>query len=112
MLEEAYVKPDTVTTKEIYQEMSMRTGLEQKELKKVFAVFYDVVSEKIIDGKDKNLFFDWALGFHVKLIPEKVSKNSNGELVVVPEKMTVKVKLGNKIKLRIIDLYNEMKKFP
>lgn len=112
MLEEAYNVPTTKKTNEIYQELSARTGVSHKDLKRIFGAFYDIISESMIEDTSHKVLFDNALQFYGYFTPEKISKNDNGDLEVTPEKMSIKVKLGNKIKYRIIDLYNKAKEFP
>lgn len=112
MLEKAYSNPDSINTTELYRELSARTGVEQKKLKTIFATFYDIVSESIVEENKKTVHFDNALTFKATHIPEEVTKKDNGDLEIHPEKLNVSVKLGKKIKYRIIDLFNRKKEFP
>lgn len=108
-LEEAYRKPQSVKTQEIYRELAQRTGFGSKDLKNIFAVFYDIISEKIVEDDINAISFDNALRFKILKTPEKIVKNADDSLTVYPETLKVQVFLADKIKKAVVDLY-DMKK--
>lgn len=109
MLEEAYEKPTTIVTQDIYRELSLRTGFGTKDLKNIFAVFFDIISEKIVEERTQAVSFDNALRFRIIRTPERVVKEKDGSLTVYPEVLKVKVVLADKIKKAVLDLYEKQK---
>lgn len=106
MLEEAYNKKETIRTGDIYRELSSRTDIEQKKLREVFAAFYDIISESIVESPgSSSIAFDGAMIFHKKSKAQKISKK-DGKEEIEPEKISISVKLGNKIKYRVLDLFH------
>lgn len=107
MLKDVYDKPETLKTVDVYREISERTGVEAKELRQIFAVFYDVIAESIVEDEKDKVNFDRALNFKVERAEEKIAKNADDSITIMPEVMKIKVALGEKLKNTIIDLYDK-----
>lgn len=106
MLEEVYNKKETIRTNDIYRELSSRTDIEQKKLREIFAAFYDIIGENLVESsKSSSIVFDSALIFRKNYEPQKIVIK-NGEEIIKPEKVSISIKLGNKIKYRVLDLFH------
>lgn len=104
-LVKAYSTPESRVTSDIYRQLSERTEVEQKKLRDIFAVFYDIIAENVTDKDVHNVSFDNALTISIKKKPERVKKNSDGSVTVYAEELIITPRLGGKIKERIIELY-------
>src|SRR5512136_78929 len=90
----------TVTKRELVQRIAEKTGVQQVSAKEVIQSFLDEIIEELAKG-NRLEFRDFGV-FEPKSKAHRVARNPRtGEKVEVPEKTTVKFKVGRLMKKRI-----------
>src|ERR671910_1983678 len=93
----------TITKKELIDRISEHTGNKRVQVKKVVQQFLDLVVEEL--GKGNRLEFRDFGVFETKLRKARKAQNPKTlEPVAVPEKRTVKFKVGRLMKQRLGDM--------
>jgi integration host factor subunit beta len=107
----------TVTKRELVQRIAEKTGVQQISAKEVIQSFLDEIITELAKG-NRLEFRDFGV-FEPKSKAERVARNPRtGEKVKVPEKTTVKFKVGRLMKKKIQredddeDLDEENESFP
>lgn len=90
----------TITKRELVQRIAENTGVQQVAAKEVIQSFLDEIINELAKG-NRLEFRDFGV-FEPKSKAERVARNPRtGEKVEVPEKTTVKFKVGRLMKKRI-----------
>ncbi|MBN1441922.1 MAG: integration host factor subunit beta [Planctomycetes bacterium] len=90
----------TVTKRELVQRIAEKTGVQQISAKEVIQSFLDEIINELAKG-NRLEFRDFGV-FEPKSKAERVARNPRtGEKVKVPEKTTVKFKVGRLMKKKI-----------
>ncbi len=90
----------TVTKRELVQRIAEKTGIQQISAKEVIQSFLDEIINELAKG-NRLEFRDFGV-FEPKSKAQRVARNPRtGEKVEVPEKTTVKFKVGRLMKKRI-----------
>ena len=90
----------TVTKRELVQRIAEKTGVQQVSAKDVIQSFLDEIISELARG-NRLEFRDFGV-FEPKSKAQRVARNPRtGEKVEVPEKTTVKFKVGRLMKKRI-----------
>ena len=91
---------ETVTKRELVQRIAEKTGIQQVSAKEVIQSFLDEIINELARG-NRLEFRDFGV-FEPKSKAERVARNPRtGAKVQVPEKTTVKFKVGRLMKKRI-----------
>lgn len=91
---------ETITKRELVQRIAEKTGVQQVSAKEVIQSFLDEIITELAKG-NRLEFRDFGV-FEPKSKAERVARNPRtGEKVQVPEKTTVKFKVGRLMKKRI-----------
>ncbi len=95
----------TVTKRELVQRVAEKTGVQQINAKEVIQCFLDEIINELARG-NRLEFRDFGV-FEPKSKASRVARNPRtGEKVEVPEKTTVKFKVGRLMKKKIQKDYN------
>jgi integration host factor subunit beta len=90
----------TVTKRELVQRIAEKTGVQQISAKEVIQSFLDEIIEELAKG-NRLEFRDFGV-FEPKSKAQRVARNPRtGDKVEVPEKTTVKFKVGRLMKKKI-----------
>ena len=92
----------TVTKRELVQRIAEKTGVQQVSAKEIIQTFLDEIIIELAHG-NRLEFRDFGV-FEPKTKARRIARNPRtGERVEVPEKTTVKFKVGRLMKQRIQD---------
>jgi len=91
---------ETITKRELVQRIAEKTGVQQVSAKEVIQSFLDEIINELASG-NRLEFRDFGV-FEPKVKAQRVARNPRtGDKVVVPEKVTVKFKVGRLMKKKI-----------
>ncbi|MBN1418194.1 MAG: integration host factor subunit beta [Planctomycetes bacterium] len=91
---------ETITKRELVQRIAEKTGVQQVSAKEVIQSFLDEIINELASG-NRLEFRDFGV-FEPKVKAERIARNPRtGDKVVVPEKVTVKFKVGRLMKKKI-----------
>ena len=97
---------ETITKRELVQRIAEKTGVQQLSAKEVIQSFLDEIITELAKG-NRLEFRDFGV-FEPKSKAQRVARNPRtGEKVQVPEKTTVKFKVGRLMKKRIQSDYSD-----
>lgn len=92
----------TVTKRELVQRIAEKTGVQQVSAKEIIQTFLDEIIVELASG-NRLEFRDFGV-FEPKTKARRLARNPRtGDKVEVPEKTTVKFKIGRLMKKRIQD---------
>jgi len=90
----------TVTKRELVQRIAEKTGVQQVNAREVIQTFLDEIIMELANG-NRLEFRDFGV-FEPKVKARRLARNPRtGEKVVVPERTTVKFKIGRLMKQRL-----------
>lgn len=85
---------------EFIKEASKKSNMSQKVIKEVLEALEDVLIDNISNGEDVPMFT--GIKFKAATQSERIARNpKTGEIIQVPEKRVMKMKVGTAVKDRI-----------